>query len=104
MHITGGAFTKLGDLLNGGDAIIYEDHKLKPHNIFYELNKKGVKDLEMYKTFNCGIGFVIGVNKKEADACLKRINKFERDIIGEVVKGHGLVKINSSFSKTRVIL
>ncbi|GAH88384.1 unnamed protein product, partial [marine sediment metagenome] len=60
MHITGGAFTKLKELLPNADAIITNEHSLEPKEIFWELYRKGISDEEMYKTFNCGIGFVLG--------------------------------------------
>jgi len=101
MHITGGAFTKLKDLLNEADAIITNTHKLKPQLIFYEIYKKGVKDEVMYKTFNCGIGFVLSVNKKDVKDVLKVTNG---DVIGEIVKGSGKVIINSMFSEKMIEL
>lgn len=109
MHITGGAFTKLRSLLDKETNIVIEENKLKPQKIFYEIYERGasvgVSDEEMYKTFNCGIGFVLGVNCKEAEKILSEINKFKSnnsrfkaDIIGEVVKGNKKIKIYSQFS------
>jgi phosphoribosylformylglycinamidine cyclo-ligase len=96
MHITGGAFTKLKDLLPGLDAKINRNHNLKPQQIFYELRERGVSDEEMYKTFNCGIGFVLGAKEKDAMKIISEIA--EADVIGEVVKGAGKVIIQSMFS------
>lgn len=103
MHITGGAFTKLKDLLYNSDAVITNNHKIKPKEIFLELYEKGISDEEMYKTFNCGIGFVLGINKKDVDKCLNEIKDFKADIIGEVVSGKDNVRIKSKFSKKEVI-
>ncbi len=103
MHITGGAFTKLKDILSkDADIIIRKDHLLRPQEIFFEIYNRGVSDEEMYKTFNCGIGFVIGVGEKDADEILKRIKEFKADIIGEVIKGNHKIKIESIFSKKEV--
>jgi len=104
MHITGGAFTKLKDILKGADAHIYNGHMLEPQPIFHELNKRGVSDEEMYRTFNCGIGFVLGVPKKQADNLIDDISIAfdEADIIGEVMPGNGKVSIDSMFSERRV--
>ncbi len=56
----------------------------------------------MYKTFNCGIGFVIGVEEKYADEILKNVKEFKADIIGEVIKGNHRIKIESMFSEMEV--
>jgi phosphoribosylformylglycinamidine cyclo-ligase len=61
---------------------------------------------EIYKTFNCGIGFVIGVPKNSAYGIVSELNLLglKADVIGEVKKGSGQVKINSCFSDKQVIL
>ena len=102
MHITGGAFTKLKDLLKGADAVIHHPPSLRPHKIFYELSRRGVSDADMYTTFNCGIGFVLSVPKKEADAIVRKTK--DAAIIGKVVKGSGKVRIASMFSRKVVSL
>ncbi len=103
MHITGGAFTKLKDLLDDdANATIRNDHTLNPQKIFWELYKKGVSDEEMYKTFNCGIGFVLGANKKDVGGILKQIKGFKADIIGAIIQGDGKVMIQSQFSKKEI--
>lgn len=101
-HITGGAFTKLKDFLSNSDAIITNIHKLKPQKIFFELYEKGISDKEMYKTFNCGVGFVLGIAPKNVNKCLEKIKSFRADVIGKVTAGKGRVKIQSQFSKKKV--
>ena len=102
-HITGGAFTKLKDLLNRADVIIKRNHKLKPQKIFYEIYKKGVSDVQMYKIFNCGIGFILSVNPRDVDKILKEIKEFRTDVIGEIITGNGKVIIESAFSNKKII-
>lgn len=102
VHITGGAFSKLKDLLYEGDAVIHNEHRLEPQEIFFELYEKDIPDEEMYKTFNCGIGFVMSVREEDADSILKEIREFEADVIGEVVAGRGRVRIRSKFSGREV--
>ncbi len=46
--------------------------KIKTKKIFKWLKSKNISDLEMLKTFNCGIGFCIILNKKYA----KKIRKY----------------------------
>jgi phosphoribosylformylglycinamidine cyclo-ligase len=100
MHITGGAYTKLKDVLHNADAVISKNHYLYPQKIFLELYKRGISDQEMYKTFNCGIGFVLGVPQKQAERTVSFLNREQdaADIIGRVVAGKGVVRIESAFS------
>lgn len=93
MHITGGAFTKLKDILKNADAII--NQPLKPQKIFQELYAKNIKDEDMYRIFNCGTGFVIGVQPEDT---AKTLAITKGKIIGKVTKGSGKVFITSAFS------
>lgn len=101
MHITGGAFTKLKDLLFRADAIIKRNHQLRPQPIFWELFQKGIAEEEMYKTFNCGIGFVLSVELKDVKKVLQTID--DSGVIGEVISGNGKVIIESQFSQKEII-
>jgi phosphoribosylformylglycinamidine cyclo-ligase len=102
-HITGGGFTKLKDLLGEMDAIINKNHNLEPQEIFRKLYKKGISDEEMYKTFNCGIGFVLSVSEDEVRDILYKIRGFKADVIGKIVSGSGKVKIESKFSDKEIV-
>ncbi|KKW35911.1 MAG: Phosphoribosylformylglycinamidine cyclo-ligase [Candidatus Adlerbacteria bacterium GW2011_GWA1_54_10] len=95
MHITGGAFAKLKDILGSNNAIIRPQRKLMPQKIFFDLYKRGISSREMYTTFNCGIGFVLSVPQNEGKAALQELPGAA--IVGEVVHGHGRVKIMSAF-------
>ncbi len=105
MHITGGAYTKLKDFLSKENISIHNNHKLKPHNIFYEIYDKGIPDKRMYKTFNCGVGFVLSVTEKDAKSIISEIEDsgFLADEIGRVVKGDGKVSVESMFSDEKII-
>lgn len=101
-HITGGAYTKLKKSLNGVDVGI-EKHNLKPQDIFYELYNRGIADEEMYKTFNCGVGFILSVQKEDPNKIIEYLKSdFEADIIGKIVSGNGKIKINSMFSEEKI--
>lgn len=98
-HITGGAYTKIKRFLGRNDAVLLRNHTLTPHPIFRELYSRGVSDEEMYRTFNCGIGFVIGVNSSAVPQCLEILRQvFSADVIGVVKPGTGSVHIQSMFS------
>ena len=102
MHITGGAFTKLKDILGKADALIQHPPKLQPHKIFRDIYKKGVTDKDMYTTFNCGIGYVISAPKTESNKIFSHLK--DAAIIGEIVKGNGNVLIRSAFDGKMVQL
>ncbi|MDP3779341.1 MAG: AIR synthase-related protein [bacterium] len=103
-HITGGAFTKMKEYLGAHDAYIHRSHTLSPQQIFVNLRGRGILDEEMYKTFNCGIGFVIGVHACKVNTCLKIIRReFNADVIGNVRAGNGNVHIESMFSDQKII-
>lgn len=98
MHITGGAFTKLKDVISpDADVQIMRNHPFKPQPIFYELHERGVTDEEMYSTFNCGIGFILSASDKNARAIVSEIQNSA--VIGEVISGRGKVIIESAFNK-----
>jgi phosphoribosylformylglycinamidine cyclo-ligase len=59
-HITGGGYSKLKRLGSRAKVGFVLDHMPKPQPIFGELRAMGnLSDLEMYRTFNMGIGFLI---------------------------------------------
>lgn len=104
-HITGGAYTKMKAILAGSDVLLTRSHTLDPHPIFFEIYDRGVPDEELYKIFNCGIGFLFTVNETNADFCLARIRRAGRkaDSVGEVVRGENKVRISSKFSQKEVM-
>ena len=104
IHVTGGAYTKIKDLLVKADVQLTRNHKLKPQPIFEELYQKGISDEEMYKTFNCGIGFILSIDPKEAERILFDIKDFNADVIGKIIPGTNRVKIESLFSHKEIIL
>jgi phosphoribosylformylglycinamidine cyclo-ligase len=95
MHITGGAFTKLKDILGRNDAMIVHPKKLLPQKLFYDLFGRGVSSKKMYSTFNCGIGFVLSVPQQEVSRVLSCMPRSAP--IGSVVRGNGSVYVTSAF-------
>ena len=49
--------------------------KIKIKKIFKWLKSKNLSDLEMLKTFNCGVGFCIIINKKNINKVKKCFTK-----------------------------
>ncbi|MDP3780440.1 MAG: AIR synthase-related protein, partial [Nitrosopumilaceae archaeon] len=92
-HITGGAFTKLLRLKKIGYDL-FNMPQVPP--IMQLIEDKGVKEDEMYKTFNMGIGFCIVVSKDEVndiESIIKK-HKMSSQHIGNIVSKTG-VFVNS---------
>tara|TARA_E500000178_G_scaffold191332_1_gene189391 strand:- start:813 stop:1838 length:1026 start_codon:yes stop_codon:yes gene_type:complete len=70
--------------------------KIKTHKIFSWINKNGVSQKEMLKTFNCGVGFCLIIKKNNFHKILKFFpNQYRPYIIGKVIKNKGRVKYTS---------
>ncbi len=89
-HITGGGLLENVPriLPNGCKAIIAKDSWEVPP-IFPLLQQGGgIEDMEMFRTFNCGIGMVLAVPDKDAEEILIRLSGLNEQafVIGEVAK------------------
>ncbi|MEM2962871.1 MAG: phosphoribosylformylglycinamidine cyclo-ligase [Candidatus Anstonellales archaeon] len=92
-HITGGAFSKLTRLSRhfGGGFVL--DNMPELGGIFRELYEKlGKNDYEMYRTFNCGIGFCVICPPDEAESVIKIAKRkgIGSDVIGKVMEDRGV--------------
>ena len=61
--------------------------------IFELIMKKGnVDKMDMYKTFNMGIGLVLAVSKDDLEKTLNTLKQLNEDafVIGNVTKGEGI--------------
>ena len=71
--------------------------KIKTSKIFKWLNKNGISNKEMLKTFKCGVGFCLIINPKKYENVKQYFtNKFKPYVIGKVSKGKNRVKLNGS--------
>lgn len=72
-NITGGGITEnLPRILPKNIAAEINLNEIKTLSIFKFLKKNDISDSEMLKTFNCGVGFCLIINKKN----LKKVQKF----------------------------
>ena len=72
-------------------------NEVKALKIFKWLNKNGISDNEMLKTFNCGVGFCLIINPNKYDNVKKYFTKkFKPYIIGKISTGKNKVKLNGS--------
>ena len=90
-HITGGGLIENITRSTPNNLSINIDlGKIKPKKIFKWLKSKNISDLEMLKTFNCGIGFCIIVDKKNINKIKKYFTKdympYEIGYVSESVK------------------
>ena len=88
-HITGGSFTKLLRLKKTGFML---DSLPEPPMIFQIIHNQGVEKIEMYKTFNMGIGFCLIVPEEEGervDEIFKKHGIISRQI-GEIIEKKGV--------------
>ncbi len=96
-NITGGGLSdNIKRIIPEGLTANIDLSKIRILKIFKWLKKNNISDKEMLKTFNCGVGFCLIINKKK----LKRINKyfskeFRPYIIGEIIRGKNKVKLNA---------
>ena len=76
-HVTGGGFYEnLPRMLSKeGLSIVINKNSYEIPEIFKKLMELGVKEEEMYNTFNMGIGFVLCVEEDEVEDVLKELSK-----------------------------
>lgn len=88
-HITGGSFTKLLRLKKAGYII---DDLPTPLPIFQIIQDQDVARVEMYKTFNMGIGFCL-ISPKDEEQRISQIFKkhgFQSRQIGKIIEKNGV--------------
>lgn len=88
-HITGGGLPEnLPRVLPEGVAADIDADSWQRPAIFNWLQQQGnISDQEMYRTFNCGIGFVLVVNAQSADAVIEHMTTegIPASVIGHMV-------------------
>jgi phosphoribosylformylglycinamidine cyclo-ligase len=96
-HITGGGFYgNIPRCLPEGTSVLVNRSAWKIPTVFTEIQQRGnVDDVEMFRTFNMGIGMVAVVRPadvEKARAVLKS-HKVDACVLGEVTKGDGSVVV-----------
>ncbi len=102
-HITGGAFyEKLMKIFPKDLSVIIKKDSWVVPEIFKTMQKiASIKETEMYRTFNMGIGMVLVVSLDEAKKIQNHLRRFKLKswIIGEVSKSHGRSRITFTGEK-----
>ena len=74
-------------------------NKIKTKKIFKWLKKNNVKDEEMLKKFNCGVGFCLIIEHKNLDKVKKVFtNKYKPYVIGKIISGKNKIKLNEKIN------
>jgi len=73
--------------------------KIKTLKIFNWLKKKNIEDNEMLKTFNCGVGFCLIIDKKNLNKVTKIFTKkYKPYIIGKITSGKNKINLNEKIN------
>ncbi|HEX4480523.1 MAG TPA: phosphoribosylformylglycinamidine cyclo-ligase [Rudaea sp.] len=96
-HITGGGLTEnIIRVVPDSLGIALDSTQWKMQAVFDWLQREGnVAQVEMWRTFNCGIGFTVIVGKNDADATIANLRDVDLTAtqIGEVVKENGAERV-----------
>jgi len=96
-HITGGGFLdNIPRILPKGTKAVIKRNSWEIYQIFNEIQKRGqIIDLEMYRTFNMGIGMIIILHENEIEPALKRLNNLGQKtyLIGHIEYGNREIEI-----------
>ena len=80
-------------------SILINLNNIKPLKIFKWLKKNNIKDKEMLKTFNCGVGFCLIIKPKNQKKITNYFPKnFKPYLIGRIVKKPYKVKLNGKIN------
>lgn len=91
-HITGGGLLEnIPRVLPDNCKAVINTKSWQMPEVFQWLQHQGnVDPVEMYRTFNCGVGMVVCVNENDADTALQVLAKQGEQawIVGQIVEAH----------------
>jgi len=94
-HITGGGFKdNIERILPNDCNVMIETNTWKQPEIFKWIQKQGnISNDEMLRTFNCGIGMILIVERTDMNEVLETLTQIGYDSyqIGDVTKGTGQI-------------
>ncbi len=99
-NITGGGLAdNIKRVIPNGLCAKIDLDKIKVPKIFKFFKSKGVSDDQMLKTFNCGIGFCIIVDKKNLNLVKKEFSKkFTPYYIGRIIESKNKVLLDGKIN------
>jgi len=95
-NITGGGLKdNIERVIPTGLCAEIDLNKIKILKIFKWLKHSGIEEKEMLKTFNCGVGFCLVINKKNVQKIKRYFSKkFQPYVIGKISENSKKVKID----------
>ena len=95
-NITGGGLAdNIKRVMPDGFTAEINLNTIKTKKIFKWLKQNNIKDKEMLKTFNCGVGFCLIIKPKNLSKITQFFTKeFKPYIIGKITTGKNKVKLN----------
>ena len=99
-NITGGGLSdNIKRVIPDGLTANINLNKIKIKKIFSWLKENNVKDKEMLKTFNCGVGFCLIIDSKNLDKVKKFFTKdYKPYVIGKIILGKNKIKLNEKIN------
>tara|TARA_B100000963_G_scaffold146964_1_gene127959 strand:+ start:7456 stop:8484 length:1029 start_codon:yes stop_codon:yes gene_type:complete len=97
-HITGGGLVEnITRSIPSNLTANIDLSKIKVGKIFKWIKKKNITDFEMLRTFNCGVGFCLIIDKKNLNKVKKYFNKqYSPYIIGNITKDKKNIRFYNS--------
>lgn len=96
-HITGGGLTEnLPRVMPENTRAQIDINSWQLPDVFKWLQQHGnIEDLEMYRTFNCGIGMVLIINEEDADTAIEVLNDAGEAAfkLGEITSSNGAADV-----------
>ena len=95
-NITGGGLAdNIKRVIPDGLVADIDLNKVKTKKIFKWLKQNDISNIEMLKTFNCGVGFCLIIKPKNLNKIKKFFTKdFQPYVIGEIKAGKNKIKLN----------
>tara|TARA_B100001996_G_scaffold364614_1_gene333776 strand:+ start:333 stop:1361 length:1029 start_codon:yes stop_codon:yes gene_type:complete len=99
-NITGGGLSdNIKRIIPNGLTADINLNLIKTKKIFKWLKNNNIKDQEMLKTFNCGVGFCLIIDQNN----LKKIKKFFTNeykpyVIGKIITGKNKIRLNEKIN------
>jgi len=99
-NITGGGLSdNIRRIIPNGLTAVINLKLIKTKKIFSWIKNNNVDDVEMLKTFNCGVGFCLIINPKNLKKIKKNFtNEYKPYVIGKIVSGKNKIKLNEKIN------
>ncbi len=95
----GGIKDNISRIIPKGKSAKINLDKIQIKKVFSWLKKNKISDDEMLKTFNCGVGFILVIDKNKFKKLKKFFTKKYRPyVIGKIIDGKSKVLLNGKIN------